>query len=120
MQKRHRTRAHRRLVPQKVATVSLHGGAVEPVYGVVANISEDGVCVVTDRVFESGFNVTLALSFYHQPKVLELESRVVWNRGTAESTPTVEKAVLHGIEFVDLPDAMRSNLKRILDSADFK
>lgn len=47
-------------------------------FGVVANISEGGACVCTDRLFPVGESVTIQLSFRGEDNPVPLECHVVW------------------------------------------
>jgi len=55
-------------------------------FGVVANISDGGACICTDRVFPIGETLTVQLSFAGQEKLVPLECYVIWCGSDAENT----------------------------------
>jgi Tfp pilus assembly protein PilZ len=73
-----RERSAHRVVPAKPVTVALDHPKRALAYGVVANISECGSCVLTAAKFEVGEEVLLTLSFPREVQPIETPGRVVW------------------------------------------
>jgi Tfp pilus assembly protein PilZ len=74
-----------RVVPHKAITVAIEGPRRARCYGVVANISEGGACLLTDASLPLGESVVLELSFFREPKVVPATGRVVWRSGSQDS-----------------------------------
>ena len=86
-------------------------------YGVVANISVTGACIVTDRRPAPGSDVDLKLSFYGQPCLYEIRARVGWNRcGGAKS---FEGQQLYGVRFTLSSALQKSRLHTLLAGENF-
>ena len=75
-----------RVVPRRAITVAIDENGVPRAYGVVANISDGGACICTDRVFPIGETLTVQLSFAGQEKLVPLECYVIWCGSDAENT----------------------------------
>ena len=69
-----------RVAPRHSATAAVYAGENQLAYGVLTNVSEAGACIVTDSRLMPGEEVSLKLSFYQQPGLIETSARVVWNR----------------------------------------
>jgi len=69
-------RTVRRLVPRQSATVAVYRGEQQVGYGILANVSEAGACIVTDSLVAPGTDLRLKLSFYQQPRLFETVARV--------------------------------------------
>ena len=67
-----------RLIPRKPITVAVERPGAARVYGVVVNISVDGVCVLTDAALAPGQNVQIELSFPEHHRTVHAPGRAVW------------------------------------------
>jgi len=79
-------------------------------YGVVANISAGGACVLTDASYPLGETLDLELSFYREPQVVPACGRIVWTSGSPSAG-----AVRYGLEWV--PDPTDVRLKGLIEQA---
>jgi Tfp pilus assembly protein PilZ len=70
-----------RVIPQKAITVAIDGPRQDRAYGVVANISTGGVCLLTDASLPLGGNCQLELSFFREPEIVPAAGRIVWASG---------------------------------------
>jgi hypothetical protein len=106
-----------RLLPSTSVTVALLEENLPIAYGVVRDISEAGACIMTNTSLNPGRTYQFRMSFFGG-EILEAEARVVWREvhRTGGNEPI---GVPHGIEFTDITDSNRGNLKRILDSKEF-
>lgn len=73
-----------RVVPSRAITVAIEDHGVPRAYGVVANISETGACVLTNGAFRVGERLLLQLSFAREPVPLETVGDVVWSGATQD------------------------------------
>lgn len=112
------SRAWPRLAPQHAVTVAVHERNIPVAYGVVSNIGEGGVCMVTDQHFAFGKSVDLKISFYRRTELFETSANIVWVK-TPPGTPPGE-ARFHGLRFETLTDIDRHFLREVLSSADFR
>lgn len=105
-----------RSVPTSSITVALLEANLPVAYGVVRDISEIGVCVVTDTALSPGRSFELRMSFFGS-EVLEAVVRVVWRE--AEGGGASSKGVPHGLEFTEIQSGQLETLKRILGAGGF-
>ena len=75
-----RERSSTRIVPKNPVTLAVEERGQPIAYGVVANISERGACVLTDGSFEVGDTLTFSLSFPREQSPLQTPVRVVWQK----------------------------------------
>ncbi len=111
-------RTVRRLVPRQSATVAVYRGDQQVGYGILANVSEAGACVVTDTLMAPGTDLRLKLSFYQQPRLFETIARVVWSREASEAERGFEGLRLHGLRFTVTSTVERSRLVALLQKED--
>lgn len=106
-----------RLVPANSIMVSIYVG-IEQAYGLIANISEAGACVVSGIAFKPGSKVLLRIGFQPEDEPFTTEAKVIWSRGDSESkhNPTF----YHGVEFDLASEEQRSGLKSVLTRPDFQ
>jgi Tfp pilus assembly protein PilZ len=83
-----------RVVPQKAITVAIDNPRRGRSYGVVANISAGGACLLTDARYPVGDSVDLELSFFRELQVVPAAGRIVWMSGSVEAG-----AVRYGLEW---------------------
>lgn len=107
-------RAVRRLAPTHSATAAVYRGELQFAYGVLTNVSTEGVCIVTDNVLPPGLDVRLELSFYDEPRLIETAARVVWNRRGRADDGGFEGLQLHGMRFTVTAQDDGARLGRIL------
>jgi hypothetical protein len=105
-------RAAVRIVPRSPITLAIEDGGVPLAYGVVANISEGGVCIWTDAGLDSGRNVNLRLSFPHGSQPLDAEGLVVWGESRQ-----VAGARRYGLRWADQSAPMVARLQRVISAA---
>jgi hypothetical protein len=70
-----------RVVPQRAITVAIEGPPSGRSYGVIANISAGGACVLTDASLPLGQTLELELSFFREPAIVPAAGRIVWIAG---------------------------------------
>ena len=83
-----------RTVPQRAITVAIEGPPWGRSYGVIANISAGGACVLTDASLPLGQSLELELSFFREPAIVPAAGRVVWTSGNRNVG-----AVRYGLEW---------------------
>jgi hypothetical protein len=110
-------RTVRRLVPRQSATVA-YRGEQQVGYGILADVSEAGACIVTDSLMVPGTDLRLKLSFYREARLFETIARVVWSRDAAESDRGFAGLRLHGLRFTVTSTVERSRLVAILQKED--
>jgi Tfp pilus assembly protein PilZ len=106
-----------RYLPKRAITVAIDDNGVPLAYGVVANISEGGACVLTDGVFEVGERLILLLSLSREPLPVETAGRVVWMRPTRD-----QGIVRYGLQWDDVSAHVSEDLRRLItaDTATLK
>jgi Tfp pilus assembly protein PilZ len=77
-----------RFVPQRPVTVAIEKQGTPFAYGVVANISEGGACILTNARLAEGQRVQMRLSFSRQPQPVLAEGFVVWGAPRAGQVET--------------------------------
>ena len=70
-----------RVVPQRAITVAIEGPPWGRSYGVIANISAGGACVLTDASLALGQTLELELSFFRESAFVPAAGRIVWISG---------------------------------------
>jgi hypothetical protein len=111
-------RTVRRLVPRQSATVAVYRGEQQVGYGILANVSEAGACIVTDSLMAPGTDLRLKLSFYQQPRLFETIARVVWSRDASPADRGFDGLRLHGLRFTVTSTVERSRLATLLQKDD--
>ncbi len=111
-------RAARRFVPRQSVTVAVNEDGFPLGCGVVRDLSESGACLVTELLLKRGWRVDLRVSL-DQLGVFEAKGHIVWSGEAEDSQDPLLGAVLHGVQFTGLPDAVRSQLKSLLTTAAF-
>ena len=97
--------------------VSIFLGA-EQAYGLIANISGTGACVVSGIHFPPGSRVLLRIGFQTEGDPFGTEADVVWTRDESEAdhNPTF----VHGVKFSILSAEQRSQLASVLTRPGFQ
>ena len=116
------SRRTKRLVPHKPVTIAIEEGT-RRIYGVAKNISEGGLCIVTNEELKPECTFHLKLSFPHHD-VLEARGRTVWHSVEQPGRPQPAKGyvstnILNGLEFSDLSPDISQKLRDILFASDF-
>jgi hypothetical protein len=111
-------RTVRRLVPRQSATVAYRGEQQQVGYGILADVSEAGACIVTDSLMVPGTDLRLKLSFYREARLFETIARVVWSRDATASERGFAGLLLHGLRFTVTSTVERSRLVAILQKED--
>ncbi len=117
-------RAVRRFIPKQSITVAVNEDGFPLACGEVRDLSESGACVVTDLVLKRGWRIDLKVSL-DSLGVFETQGHVVWSgegpyeQDAQHARGGVLGAVLHGVQFTGLPDAVRSRLKGLLTTNAF-
>jgi len=83
-----------RIVPQRAITVAIEGPPWGRSYGVIANISAGGACVLTDASLPLGQSLELELSFFREPAIVPAAGRIVWTSGNRDAG-----ALRYGLEW---------------------
>jgi hypothetical protein len=83
-----------RIVPQRAITVAIEGPPWGRSYGVIANISVGGACLLTDASLPLGKTLELELSFFREPAFVPAAGRIVWSSGNRDAG-----AVRYGLEW---------------------
>jgi Tfp pilus assembly protein PilZ len=99
----------RRIVPQKAITVAIDDTRRGRSYGVVANISAGGACVLTDASLFLGESLELELSFFRELQVVPVAGRIVWSSGNRDAG-----ALRYGLEWAGSED---ERLKSLIEQA---
>ena len=83
-----------RVVPQRAITVAIEGHPGGRSYGVIANISVGGACVLTDASLPLDQTLELELSFFREPAIVPAAGRIVWIAGNRHAG-----ALRYGLEW---------------------
>lgn len=106
-----------RAVPNTSVTVALLEENVPVAYGVVRDLSEIGACIMTDAVLKPGSTFQFRMSFFGG-EVLEATARIIWSETPRPGAPRSTE-IPHGLEFTEIGESQRVNLKRILETGAF-
>ena len=98
-----------RIVPQKAITVSIDNARSGRSYGVVANISKGGACLLTDARLPLGESLQLQLSFFRELQMVPAVGRVVWSAGSPAAG-----ALRYGVQWTPNADLL---LRSLIDQA---
>jgi hypothetical protein len=99
-----------RVVPHKAITVAIENPGWGRSYGVVANISTGGACVLTDARFLPGESLQLQLSFFREQEMVPAAGRVVWSTGSPANG-----ALRYGLEW--MTPSYDPRLQSLIDEA---
>jgi len=109
----------KRFVPRKYATATVFEGSkvIAPLaYGIVEDVSEVGVRVLSAQILPISIRCHLGISFYDQPSQVSTDARLVWRRD-ASPEPNKTGLFTYGFDFRHEYGPHLSNLKQILDSS---
>ena len=102
-----------RVVPRSAVTVAIEGQDGPDTYGVVANISDGGVCVWTDGAFQIGETLVLQLSFAREPQPLQAAGCIVWS----ERNPHEEGARRYGLQWAHTSGPQHARLRSVISTS---
>jgi len=134
-----RIRRAARFSPHDPVTTALIEEHLPIAFGVVKNISESGLCIVTHQSLALDHRYLFRLSFYHEG-TMDIEGQIMWSAskrahsfGRARTNPLGDKwfqagekstrseaEIAHGVEFIEIPGGERRRLNRILDTSAFE
>ena len=98
-----------RVVPKRAITVAIDDHGIPRAYGVVANISESGACVLTNGAFQVGEHLLVQLSFAREPAPVETSGRVVWTETTRDRGVS-----RYGLQWSEVDISKRVHLKTLI------
>lgn len=99
-----------RVVPKRAITVVIENEGFPLAYGVVANISDHGACLWTNRRLQVGEGVSLRLSFAREPQPIEATGRVIWGEPDQEGD-----TLRYGLRWEEASLPGRDRLKTLID-----
>lgn len=106
-----------RLVPTNAVMVSIFSG-VDQAFGLLANVSEVGVSIVSGVHFEPGSSILVRIEFEAQGKPFSSQAKVVWCRD--ETPPNQPASFIHGAAFVHMTEEQLVELKMVLNHPEFQ
>ncbi len=106
-----------RLVPDNAVMVSIFSGT-DQAYGLIANVSEVGVCIVSGVHFEPGSSILVRIEFQAQGKPFSSQAKVVWSRD--ETPPNQPASFVHGVTFIQMTEEQLVELRMVLNHPKFK
>jgi Tfp pilus assembly protein PilZ len=100
-----------RIVPARPITVAIaeEDGRVVA-YGVLANVSESGACLLTDGFLRVGTHLLLQISFAQSEEMLEVTGLVVWGQVYRESKGETRR---YGLEWHGTTLESRERLREL-------
>ena len=98
--------------------MSVGEGGFPLTFGEVRDISESGACMVTDFVLGRGHTFRLELNVDDR-LTIETDAQIAWGGEGKDWQGAVVGAVLQGVEFTNLPEALRQRLRELLVSGAF-
>ena len=106
-----------RLVPTNSVMVSIHGDAGQA-YGLIANVSISGACVVSGVHFPPGRQILLRVSFDPEGEPFTMAAEVIWTRDDSDSP--YKTNFLHGVRFRIVEPKQQALLDSILTRPGFE
>ena len=108
----------RRYLPKRSVTVAVLEDNFPIAYGVVQDISEAGICFITNSALSKDREFTIKLSFYREG-MLAAGGQIVWSEASNQK-PVDDEGQRHGVQFTQLTDRERQELQKILFSPSFE
>jgi hypothetical protein len=105
-----------RFVPSRSVSAAILGDDGDVVHGVVSNVSETGVALVTNRPMLGTTDIDLRLS-QDQRRILDIRAKIVW-RAEGVSTSGDVVGNLLGLSFADQSTRQREEIRRFFWSPD--
>jgi Tfp pilus assembly protein PilZ len=93
--------------------VALAGQGGPAAHGLVANISDGGVCVWTDGAFQIGETLVLQLRFAREPEPLQAAGRIIWS----ERNPDEKGARRYGLQWAHTSGPQHARLSSVISSS---
>jgi hypothetical protein len=106
-----------RLIPANAVMVSIFSGT-EQAYGLLANISEVGACIVSGVQHVPGSSILVRIEFEAKRKPFSSQAKVVWSRD--ETEPNKPASFVHGIRFTNVTEEQLAELKAVIDHPKFQ
>jgi hypothetical protein len=113
-------RALCRFEPCDLTTATLNDSKPEPAYGILSNISELGISLVTESRFAPGRDVQILVCLNRSSVLVQADARVVWTRTDRRLMGGSAECFLIGAKFLWMPIPDRRCLKWALSSSEFK
>jgi Tfp pilus assembly protein PilZ len=110
-----RERSAVRITPRSAITVVIENQGLPFAYGVVANISEAGVCVWTNGRFKVGEMVVLRLSFAREPQPFQASGVVIW--GDAYPERGAGSDVRYGLQWRPVASPDHEHLRSLISAS---
>ncbi len=104
-----------RLVPAESVMVSIFGPG-QKAWGLIANVSLAGACIVSGVEFRPGTEVLLRIGFDPDDPFTS-QAKIVWTRDESESNK--KPTFVHGVKFLLVEEDQRRELKDILSRPGF-
>ena len=104
-----------RIIPRNAITVVIENQGLPFAYGVVANISEAGVCVWTNGRFKVGDSLVLRLSFAREPQPFQASGVIVWGDALAERGAGSD--VRYGLQWGPVPPPAKEHLRTLITAS---
>ncbi len=104
-----------RITPRNAITVVIENQGLPFAYGVVANISEAGVCVWTNGRFKVGENIVLRLSFAREPQPFQASGVIVWGDALPERGSGSD--VRYGLQWGPVPPPVQEHLRSLISAS---
>ncbi len=109
-------RRHPRIVPDSPLTVAIENDrGVCLGYGVVANVSLAGACVLTSAALPVGARLSFTLSFSRPAEIHQVEGTVVWDGAGETSGPNPAHRL--GVAWQDTPSGCEERLRGLVRGA---
>ncbi len=99
-----------RVIPRSAVTVVIENQSLSRAFGVVANISDTGVCVWTTAAFNVGANLVLRLSFAPEGPPFQAAGRVVWG----EAGRSGAGALCYGLKWAHPSGPQHARLRSLI------
>jgi hypothetical protein len=105
-----------RFVPSRSVSAAILGDDGDVVHGVVSNVSETGVALVTNRPMLGSTDIDLRLS-HEKAGILDIRAKIVWCAEGASTSGDVVGSLL-GLSFADQSSRQREEIRRFFWSPD--
>ena len=109
-----------RLRPRGLVSLAIYQGEwIPPAYAIVNDISERGLCIVSDRILARDQNVQLRIQFESEADLFEAAGRVAWTRPAIGEESLLGGARM-GVELALLSYEAEHRLRQVLLSPSFE
>ena len=113
-------RSQGRLRPKGLVSLAIYQGElIPPAYGILTDISEHGMRIISDRILVTGQELQLRIQFESESDLFETSGKVVWTQPASEIAGKLTGTQL-GIQ-LSLPSKDAAHwLRRLLISPEFE